>query len=92
MARVSVLVSGSVIEEFSMGRGVRLGDQLSPYFFIVSLEGLNVPMNLACEKGLFSRIKVPNSDLMVSHLLYADDALFFGEWSKENTKTLVRIL
>lgn len=75
-----------------MSQGVRQGDPLLPYVFIVAMEGLNVAMNFACEKGLFSGIKVPSSDLMVSRLLYTDDALFVGEWSKENIKILARIL
>ncbi|GKE75843.1 kinase-like domain, beta-lactamase/transpeptidase-like protein [Tanacetum coccineum] len=29
---------------------------------------------------------------MVSHLQYADDTIFFGEWSKENVRSLMCIL
>lgn len=29
---------------------------------------------------------------MISHLFYADDALFVGEWSRSNLKNLARIL
>lgn len=49
-------------------------------------------MNTTCEKGLFSGVKVPNCDLTVSYLFYADDALFVAKWTKENIKNLARIL
>lgn len=49
-------------------------------------------MRAACEARIFQGIKLPNQGLVVSHLLYADDALFVGEWSQYNIKNLSRIL
>lgn len=40
-ARVSVLVNGSPSEEFGMGRGLRQGDSLAPFLFLIVAEGLN---------------------------------------------------
>lgn len=42
--------------------------------------------------GFFKGINVGDSTLMMSYLFYADDALFLGEWSKENIENLVHIL
>ncbi|XP_023763921.1 uncharacterized mitochondrial protein AtMg01250-like [Lactuca sativa] len=75
-----------------MWRGVRQGDPLSPYLFITVMKGLNISMKSACEKGLFKGIKIPHDDIIISNLFYVDDALFIGEWSKENIKNLARIL
>ena len=49
-------------------------------------------MKAAISKGLFKGVNIPNCDQILSHLFYADDALFMGEWSKENSKNLARIL
>ena len=56
------------------------------------MEGLSVAMKSACELGIFHGINFPNGEPTLSHLLYADDALFLGEWSKQNIKNLSRIL
>nr|KAJ0217713.1 hypothetical protein LSAT_V11C300135570 [Lactuca sativa] len=33
------------------------------------------------EKGLFQGLKIPNTELSISHLLYADAAIFVGVWN-----------
>lgn len=49
-------------------------------------------MATACEKGIFHGLKIPHSDITISHQFYADDALFMGEWKKSNIMNLARIL
>lgn len=44
------------------------------------------------EKVFYPGIKIHNNGSNVSHLLYADDALFIREWSRSNLKNLARIL
>lgn len=91
-ARSSVLVNGILTEEFPLSKGVRQGDPLSPFLFIAAMEGLSVAMRSTCELGIFQGVKLPNGGPLISHLLYADDALFLGEWSRNNIKNLARIL
>lgn len=74
-ARASVLVNGCPTTEFQLEKGVRQGDPLSPFLFILAMEGLNIALKEAVEKGVFQGITIPNSDIKVSHLVYADDAL-----------------
>lgn len=88
----SVLVNGSPTEEFPISKGVRQGDPLSPFLFIIAMEGLNVAMKEACNKGLFQGIKLPHNGPKVSHLFYVDDAIFVGEWNSSSIKNLSRIL
>ncbi|KAJ0548185.1 putative RNA-directed DNA polymerase [Helianthus annuus] len=90
--RGSVLVNGSPTDEFPFKRGLRQGDPLSPFLFILAMEVVNMLMNRAVEVGLFRGIKLPNNGPIISHLCYADDVLFIGEWSEQNVTSLNRFL
>jgi hypothetical protein len=68
-ATASVLVNGSPTDEFSLHRGLRQGDPLSPFLFLLAAEGFNVLMSSLTENNLFSGYKVGRTDpVMVSHL------------------------
>ncbi|GKC04705.1 reverse transcriptase domain, reverse transcriptase zinc-binding domain protein [Tanacetum coccineum] len=89
---MSILVNGSPSDEFGLERGVRQGYPLSTFLFILAAEGLNALVNEAVEKGIFRGVTMGTNNITVSHLQYADDTILFGEWSKENAKSLMCIL
>ncbi|XP_071704165.1 uncharacterized protein [Rutidosis leptorrhynchoides] len=89
---VSVLVNGSLTREFSLGKGVRQGDPLSPFLFIIDAEGLNILAKSAVDKNLFNGIEVGRDKVLISHLQYADDTIFFGNWNRNNALNLINIL
>ncbi|KAJ9555564.1 hypothetical protein OSB04_010178 [Centaurea solstitialis] len=91
-AKVSVLVNGSPTKEFSLGKGVRQGDPLAPFLFILAAEGLTVAMKEAQRSNLFKGIRIGNSIDELSIFQFADDAIFVGEWDKDNAMNLIRIL
>lgn len=49
----SILVNGSPTNEFVMSRGVRQGNPLSPFLFIMVVEALNVIVNEAVRSNIF---------------------------------------
>ncbi|GJT61670.1 putative RNA-directed DNA polymerase, eukaryota, reverse transcriptase zinc-binding domain protein, partial [Tanacetum coccineum] len=91
-ARASILINGSPTKEFRLDRGLRQGDPLSPFLFIISMEGLHVAIEDAKNAGLFHGLRIGNDCLHLSHLLYADDVMFMGEWSHSNVQNLLMIL
>ncbi|KAL4558591.1 hypothetical protein LXL04_036792 [Taraxacum kok-saghyz] len=54
--------------------------------------GLNVAMNSTSQHSLFQGVQIPNGGPILSHLFYADDALFVGDWANTNFSNLSRIL
>ena len=72
-----------------MERGLRQGDPMAPFLFLIVVECLNIMVKEAMEKGMFKGVKVGNEDIMLSHLQYADAIIFFGEWESGNIKNLI---
>ncbi|GKV46285.1 hypothetical protein SLEP1_g53277 [Rubroshorea leprosula] len=92
-ARVSVLVNGSPTEEFAMGKGLRQGDPLSPFLFLMVAEGLHGLVKKAEEEGLLQGITVGNNGLAISLLQFADDIVILGKANSESifmVKTILR--
>ncbi|GJS39203.1 putative RNA-directed DNA polymerase [Tanacetum coccineum] len=89
---ISVLVNGSPTEEFKMSRGIRQGDPLSPFLFLIAAEGINVVVNEAINNDVLKGITVERDRVVVSHLQYADDTIFFCDWSRNNGRNLMWLL
>ncbi|GKC16456.1 RNA-directed DNA polymerase, eukaryota, reverse transcriptase zinc-binding domain protein, partial [Tanacetum coccineum] len=89
-ATSSILINGRPTREFNIHRGLRQGDPLSPFLFIIAMEGLHVAVEDAMAAGLYRGFKV--NTLNLSNFFFADDALFIGDWSRANIKSLVSIL
>src|ERR1044072_659708 len=88
----SVLVNGSPSLEFSMERGLRQGDLIALFLFLIIAKGLGGLMREACKKNIFSGFRVGGSDMVVSHIQYADDTLFIGEPTWENVLAIKSVL
>ncbi|XP_071717831.1 uncharacterized mitochondrial protein AtMg01250-like [Rutidosis leptorrhynchoides] len=91
-ASISILINGSPTCEFHLRRGVRQGDPLSPFLFIIASEGLNILTKVAVDKDMYKGVEVGNEKVIISHLQYADDTIFFKEWSKRNARNLMYLL
>ncbi|PWA91977.1 reverse transcriptase domain, Zinc finger, CCHC-type [Artemisia annua] len=74
-----------------MERGLHQGDPLSPLLFLLVVEALQVAILDACNKGIYKGVSFANNEMNISLLQYADDALFFGEWSRSNADNLILI-
>jgi hypothetical protein len=92
-AKASVLVNGSPTDEFPLERGLRQGNPLSPFLFLLAAEGLNVMMQALVEHQLFSGYSFGMQNMVsVSHLQFADDTLLIGTKSRANVRALRVVL
>lgn len=72
----SVLINGVSKGFFKSSRGLRQGDTLSPFLFIVVMEAMSRMIRKA-ENGFLSGFVVRTEGLAISHLQYADDNMIF---------------
>lgn len=73
-------------------RGIRQGDPLSPYIFILCSEVLTGLCISAQSKGLITGVSIATHCPSITHLLFADDTMFFCRANKKNAEGLKAIL
>nr|GEW35686.1 RNA-directed DNA polymerase, eukaryota, reverse transcriptase zinc-binding domain protein [Tanacetum cinerariifolium] len=71
--------------------GLKQGDPLAPFRFIFIMESFHISVTRTVGDGVFKGLSIQGSDPL-SHLFYADDVVFLGEWSETNLVNLVKIL
>jgi hypothetical protein len=73
----AILINGQPYGHIKPSRGIRQGDPLSPYLFILCAEGLSSLLNKAEEEGRISGLSIARGGTKINHLFFADDSLFF---------------
>jgi hypothetical protein len=73
----SVQLNGDCLESFVPTRGIRQGDPISPYLFLLAVEGLSCLLKSRNQLSALNGIRVAPSAPTISHLLFADDSLLF---------------
>ena len=94
-ATFSVLFNGSPTGFFWSSRGLRQGDPLSPYLFVIGMEALSRLLKRVVEGNFISGCKFEGRNggvLIISHLLYADDTILFCDAKPEQLMYLRWIL
>ena len=81
-----VLLNGQPRGLIILQRGLRQGDPLSPYLFIMCTEALIVNIKKAEREKQLTGMKVARACPTISHLLFADDSLFFVRRIEKNVK------
>lgn len=88
----SFLRNGELFGNIHPKRGVRQGDPISPYLYILCAEGLSAIIRNYEATGLVHGCKIARGAPSVSHLLFADDCYFFFRASKTEASTMKAIL
>ena len=88
----SVLLNGTPTETFSPTRGIRQGDPLSPYLFLLCAEGLSALLRRGEAEFMFRGVAVCRGGPRVTHLLFADDCMLFFRATSEECRTVLNIL
>ena len=73
----SILVNGEPKGDIRPTRGIRQGNPLSPYLFLLCLEGLNRLLQRAAYNDKIRGFSLCKNGPKISHLFFADDSLVF---------------
>ncbi|KAF3664257.1 hypothetical protein FXO37_11590 [Capsicum annuum] len=89
---ISILINGNPIPFFELSRGIKQGDPLSPYLFILCTERLSKNINLAVKQKDWNSIRISSNGPKMSHLFFADDLTLFAQANPKNCRTILKIL
>ena len=76
---------------FDSKRGIRQGDPLFPYPFILAIDFLSINLELSTGSGKIQPFK-RGTQSYVSHLLFADDLLMFSKANQRSFKKIDKIV
>ncbi|CAJ2657203.1 unnamed protein product [Trifolium pratense] len=88
----SILINGHPSIEFQPQRGIRQGDPLSPYLFIICADVLSGLITKAQKEHSIHGVKIAPGAPEISHLLFADDSLFFCRATTGEVNTISNII
>ena len=88
----SFLINGAAQGWVTPSRGLRQGDPLSPYLFILFSEVFSGLCRNAQEKGELIGVKVAQNCPAINHLLFTDDTMFFLRSNPSSRTTFLKIL
>ncbi|XP_026451416.1 uncharacterized protein LOC113351689 [Papaver somniferum] len=79
-------------ERFKPTKGLRKGDSISSYLFLLVVEILSMLMNYAVETGQIHGFEVAETGNVISHLQFADDILIFLDATSDEVTKIFIIL
>ncbi|KAI5336490.1 hypothetical protein L3X38_015758 [Prunus dulcis] len=88
----AVMLNGKVGSQFCPSRGLRQGDPLSPYLFLLVSEALSNMISYNSSLGQLQGIYLHNRCPMLTHLFFADDSIFFLAATNHNCVVMEEIL
>ena len=74
------------------GRGLCQGDPLSPYLFLICVEGLSALLQKAERDSLIKGVSICRGGPRISHVFFVDDSIIFCRASQDDSQALLNVL
>ena len=89
---VSILFNGGALSPFLPSRGIRQGDPLFLYIFILCIEVLGALIIDKCEDKLWNPVRASQGGIAFSHLFFTDDLVLFAKADQKNFAVIRDVL
>jgi hypothetical protein len=87
-----LLINGNQVGPIIPSRGIRQGDPLSPYLFLLCAEVLSLKLQMAQVGGLLMGVPTSPRGPRINHLFFADDSLIFCRAQQDDWENLSWLL
>ena len=91
-ARYQISHAGQLFGHIIPERGLRQGDPLSSYLFIICTEGFSALLHEYERRRLLTGIQVARGAPHISHIFFADDSYIFSKASSEDAHHVCELL
>ena len=81
---MTMIINSFPTKPFQIERGLRHGDPLSLFLFVIVVDVLNRLLNRVISAGMIEGIiNIGRHDVMISHLRFANDTILFAPAKKD---------
>lgn len=91
-SEISLLWNGEKLDSFKPQRGLRQGDPLSPYLFVLCLDKLAQLIEYAVANKSWKPVRLSQRGPALSHMFFADDLILFGMATSHNINVIMNCI
>ena len=88
----AILVNGGALKPVEPMKGIRQGDPLSRYIFILCIEYLGHLIEQKCVDGTYTPLKAFKENMGFSHLLFTDDIILFCKVDSAACEAILEVI
>ncbi|XP_021726831.1 uncharacterized protein LOC110693957 [Chenopodium quinoa] len=85
-------MNGDLVGDVKPQRGIRQGDPMSPYLFLLVADAFSCMLSKAVADGTIHGVKICSGASCISHLLFEDDNILFARATDTECREIARIL
>jgi len=89
---MSILLNGTPSKAFTRSCGLRQGDPLSPFLFIMAAESLGRLVKAQVSKDQIKGLRICGKDIPVSHQQFVDDVMLYGQATLKEAQRIIKSL